>query len=122
MDIQRYLLIAASAALSFMLLSEWATFKDQRVVSTQEERFRLADTFEREVPAPQQSTVDAGDTPTVADPTIASDDVPTVLPSLSAQENAASSTANARNIVVITSDVLEIVVDFKAVTSLKPAF
>lgn len=113
MDIQRYLLIAASAALSFMLLSEWSTFKDQRVTNTQEERFRLADTFESVVPAPQQSTVDSGDTPTVTDPTLESDDVPTVLSNLSARDNADSPTATARNIVVITSDVLEIVVDLK---------
>jgi len=43
MDIPRYLLIAASAALAVMLLGEWTAFKEQQLSTT--ERIRLADTL-----------------------------------------------------------------------------
>jgi len=56
MDIQRYLLIAAAAALSFMLLTEWSAFKEQRVVNTLDDRSRIADTFDDSVTS-TQSTV-----------------------------------------------------------------
>ena len=38
MDIQRYLLIAAAVALSFMLLTEWTAFKDQRTAQERSDR------------------------------------------------------------------------------------
>ena len=38
MDIQRYLLIAVAAALSFMLLTEWTAFKDQRLADERDLR------------------------------------------------------------------------------------
>ena len=111
MDIQRYLLIAAAAALSFMLLTEWAAFKEQRVVTTQQERSRISDSFEKGIPNPQQAALPKSDTPIIANPITESDDVPTVLPSLTSKDETLTTAITAKSMVVITNNVLEIVVD-----------
>lgn len=112
MDIQRYLLIAAAAALSFMLLTEWNAFKEQRVAATQDDRSRIADAFEdRSIAAPK--TDDFQDVPVATDSVATTDDVPTILPALTAQNDVESNPDNSSSIIVISNNVLKIVVDLR---------
>ena len=113
MDIQRYLLIAAAAALSFMLLTEWSAFKEQRVVNTLDDRSRIADTFDDSATSAQSTASVASDAPVVSDAPVNSDDVPTVLPTLSAKNNVASRASSRNNFIVISNDVLNVVVDLR---------
>ena len=113
MDIQRYLLIAAAAALSFMLLTEWSAFKEQRVVNTLDDRSRIADTFDDSATSTQSTVSVASDAPVVRDAPADSDDVPTVLPALSVEDNVASKASNRNNFIVISNAVLNVVVDLR---------
>ena len=61
MDLQRILLIGAAALLSFMLLTEWVAFKDEKTREAAPVTERIID--------------NAGDTPTAA-PTTADNELP----------------------------------------------
>ncbi|MDG1065343.1 MAG: membrane protein insertase YidC [Luminiphilus sp.] len=113
MDIQRYLLIAAAAAFSFMLLTEWTAFKEQRVVEQQENTPRIGDSFESGIGSSQGPTANVGDAPEVYGSAADSDDVPTMLPALTTQPNVAPNQNSANSLVVIKNNVLEIVVDLR---------
>ena len=110
MDIQRYLLIAAAAALSFMLLTEWTAFKDQRLADERDLRSgvvsasgSLADNTElpaaTDAPAVPISVPDTGD------------DLPAVeLPEASSPGDVDAG-SSADNAIRITTEVLDVVID-----------
>ena len=113
MDIQRYLLIAAAAVLSFMLLTEWNVFKDQRVAATQDTSPRIANSFSSPAASPQEQPTGIANRSDIYDTAANSDDVPTILPALAPQPNTPLGTSEPKNIIVIKNDVLEFVVDLR---------
>lgn len=113
MDIQRYLLIAAAAVLSFMLLTEWNVFKDQRVAATQDTSPRIANSFSSPAASPQEQPTGIANRSDVYDTAANSDDVPTILPALDPQTNTPLASSEPKNIIVIKNDVLEFVVDLR---------
>ena len=74
MDIQRYLLIAAAAVLSFMLLTEWNVFKDQRVAATQYTSPLISNSFSSPAASPQEQPTGIANRSDVYDTAANSDD------------------------------------------------
>lgn len=107
MDFQRYLLIAAIAVLSFMLLTEWVNFKQERsgtdVVAAYEQEHAQAKTLANEPDVGAITEADVASEETVVHD-LPSAEVPTPVK--------AESTTSARTIRVY-SDALEVEIDLK---------
>ena len=108
MDIQRTLLIGAVILLSFMLLQEWVSFRDEKELSTAMEQRLTADTasdsslpsLPDSAPATAQNTDDtAEDLPSLGDP------VEAQAPAVAA--------SSPTDVVRIYTDTLELAVDLK---------
>lgn len=109
MDIQRYLLIGASAALAIMLLGEWTAFKASR--EPELPRDRLTD--QAPAAALRADTAPASaDTPTAAETTtpVAED-----LPALEAVDErpTATETSAAAEVVTVVTDTLRAAIDLR---------
>ena len=120
MDLQRSLLIGAIAVLSFMLLTEWVAFKDDKTAATAETTTRIissANSSGGELPMVSQSIesdIDAGG------------DIPEVV-DLEKNETASAvaQNVNSGRIIQIHTDVLQIAIDLKGgdiVEAALPAF
>ena len=109
MDIQRYLLIAAAAALSLMLLVEWTAFKEERIVGKAVDRVRMADgNTNNKVPVNQK--IASPSTFSTSAPTEPDLDLPTV--SLDPAPSVNSATVNdSGQLVVASNAVLDVVID-----------
>ncbi len=117
MDIQRFLLIAASAALSLMLLVEWTAFKDARTANVDRERLvdRAANygsdydnTGEPNGINPEQLDVPAGSAASQRE------DIPTInVPGDQKSPSAPEITDNASHYVQVKTDTLEVVIDLR---------
>ena len=110
MDIQRYLLIAAAAALSFMLLTEWTAFKDQRLADQRNLRSDVVSTSgsvsgSTKLPAASDAPVVSISAPD------AGDDLPAVDLAEASSATNVDAGSSAGNSVRITTDVLDIVID-----------
>ncbi|EED34653.1 inner membrane protein, 60 kDa [Luminiphilus syltensis NOR5-1B] len=109
MDIQRYLLIAASAALAVMLLGEWTVFKAEQTESVNDTRQRIdtgmAPTGGNEAQTPAANSGPVPETPT---PAVTVEDLPTLTDAVPApsQDIAADST-----LIAVKTETLELVID-----------
>ncbi len=108
MDLQRTLLIGAFALLSFMLLTEWVTFKEARTTASQPTATRLLNGAE----APGNSLPEL---PSVEEPAVAStnEDLPRAPQSADdAQPASVETTATAeQRIVFVRTDVVQMAID-----------
>lgn len=103
MDIQRYLLIAASAALAIMLLGEWTAFKAERTEQPARERLVMQADDSFSVPA-------AADTPQAT--AAVTEDLPS-LDTAAAPTDTALKAASTDRFVQVQTDTLDIVIDLK---------
>ncbi len=112
MDLQRTLLIGAFAVLSFMLLTEWVAFKDEKSASTAQSATRLI--AGAELPAPSQLPEQA-DEAAQATTSPASEDLPSVPASAddTTVAPAESPSATADRIVLVHTDVLQLAIDLQ---------
>jgi YidC/Oxa1 family membrane protein insertase len=99
MDLQRYLLIGAAGVLSFMLLTEWVAFKDERASASAPKQARLTAPEIPEGPAASSAAVDD-------------------LPQAPAEQQDATAVApaastNDSRIVNIETDVLQLAIDLR---------
>ena len=103
MDIQRYLLIAASAALAIMLLSEWTTFTADN--GHVEDRVRLAETR-----PPASLSTSVLPTPPNTPSTTAPDELPTV--DITDRKDATTlEDQRSISLITVTTDTLQVVID-----------
>lgn len=103
MDIQRYLLIAASAALAIMLLSEWTTFTADN--GHVEDRVRLAETR-----SPASLSTSVLPTPPNTPSTTAPDELPTV--DITDRKDATTlEDQRSISLITVTTDTLQVVID-----------
>ena len=103
MDIQRYLLIAASAALAIMLLSEWTTFTADN--GHVEDRVRLAETR-----PPASLSTSVLPTPPNTPTTTAPDELPTV--DITDRKDATTlEDQRSVSLITVTTDTLQVVID-----------
>jgi YidC/Oxa1 family membrane protein insertase len=104
MDLQRSLLIGATAVLSFMLLTQWVAFKDAKTATTAQESSRLIVNKDE---MPPSSTV--ADTKTVVS---AAEDIP-AAPSETTTEVTPPTTdaVEKDSIIRVYTDVLQLAVD-----------
>ncbi len=107
MDIPRYLLIAASAALAVMLLGEWTAFKEQQLNTT--ERIRLADTLNM----PSTDTGTSGQTLTLATDSneTTMSDTPLDVPVIEVETTKDIVNKPAQQLITVTTDTLDVVID-----------
>ncbi len=104
MDFQRYLLIGASAALSFMLLTEWVQFKDDKKAEA------TAAAYQQQTTQPiATTTADTGDVPNLAAVNNAID-VPNIESTVS---NIAANTTAVTDVVRVTTDSLVVDINTK---------
>lgn len=107
MDLQRTLLIGAIAVLSFMLLTEWVAFKDEKTASVAQETSRLSQTATSDtspsLPDISQLSADADQ-----------EEIP-VAPDDAVAETQPTSPEQTddRNVIQIYTDVLQLAVDLK---------
>ena len=107
MDLQRTLLIGAIAALSFMLLTEWVAFTDEKTASITQDTSRLISTTD-ETP----STLPASPAAMAATAADAGDDLPTAPEYSAAQATQPAITiVDSSRIIQIKTDVLQLAVD-----------
>lgn len=120
MDIPRYLLIAASAALVIMLLGEWTSFKEERTES--QDRSRLAGTsFEEPTPSSNLAMDNDGQvldtlgeaTTTENTSTAVSDDIPTITNVAAGEQKAPETATDSNRLVTVTTDYLVVVIDLQ---------
>ncbi|KAA1190539.1 membrane protein insertase YidC [Pseudohalioglobus sediminis] len=106
MDLQRSLLIGAIVLLSFMLLTEWVAFKDEKSAATEQQATRLINADQ-----PQAETIELPDTADI--PPAATEDIPSV-PGAADQDNEVASvpTASSRLVEVFT-DSLQLAIDLQ---------
>ena len=107
MDLQRSLLIGAIAVLSFMLLTEWVSFKDSKAAAVRQETPHLISNAAEDVPgAPQTAAAPLTNT--------SDEDLPTSpdLESKPAQSDEPASVDTSR-IIQIHTDVLQLAVDLQ---------
>jgi len=106
MDLQRSLLIGAIAVLSFMLLTEWVAFKDDRTATAAQETSRLI-THSGETPSAlpepdtEASSSVAEDLPSAPDAAAQVSETPEVL------------VANSNRIIEVHTDVLQLAIDLQ---------
>jgi len=105
MDLQRSLLIGAIAVLSFMLLTEWVAFKDERTQAEDAQTTRLISN-EGAQPAELPRLADAPAATTNEDLPSAPDDVDSAEP-------AAEVASNSSRIVLVRTDSLQLAIDLK---------
>lgn len=113
MDIQRYLLIAAAAALSFMLLTEWTAFKEQRVADERQDRESVLASSGNNALNPEVAPNDAELTalPNFDESALPADDLPdVVLPDAPVAQESLGSPSN-QQLIVVSTDVLDVVID-----------
>lgn len=107
MDIPRYLLIAASAALAVMLLGEWTAFKEQQLATT--ERTRLADTLSMPsddfVASNPALALTESNTPT------SSGDIPLDVPIIEVSTNDEVDKGSQQQLITVKTNTLDIVID-----------
>lgn len=105
MDLQRSLLIGAIAVLSFMLLTEWVAFKDDKSATETAQTTRLISNGD-------SSTAEL---PLVSDPPTAmiDEDVPTAPDTIAAEAPAEISQTNSARIVLVRSDSLQVAIDLQ---------
>ena len=101
MDIKRYLLLAASAVLAVMLLSEWTSFKSERAVNIP--RDRIAD-----VNTPTQISNDTN-LPLSMEDQVLGEDIPSV--SVISSDNPVTVADTVQHHIRVTTDTLELVID-----------
>ena len=104
MDLQRSLLIGAIAVLSFMLLTEWVAFKDEKTQAQEVQTTRLianGDTQPAELPQLTESTAAGTD-----------EDLPAVPQAESASEVPVTSQSSKR-IVLVRTDSLQLAIDLQ---------
>ena len=99
MDFQRFLLIASSAAITLLLLVEWNAFRADRI--SEPERQRVAEQ------QPQTQSAQPG--LEVSADINSVDDLPTVIPDVSAAPENEVQTSN--GYITVTTDLLELVID-----------
>lgn len=113
MDLQRTLLIGAMVFLSFMLLTEWVNFKEERKVTSSQETTRLINQD-----APKSSVTDIP-TPSTAptDDQNANAEIPAVptedIPTLSSDTTEPVSSNTSDSIVVVNTDVFALAIDLR---------
>ncbi|MBT4520592.1 MAG: membrane protein insertase YidC [Halieaceae bacterium] len=105
MDLQRFLLIGAAAVLSFMLLTEWASFKEAKT---------SASAFS--APRVINNTINTDVSPTTSDlpqiaPPQSQDDIPQTEPLPEEQSIASPSFTDNSQIIQIHTDTLQIAID-----------
>lgn len=101
MDVQRLLLIGAAAALSFMLMTEWVAFKDDKTAqATPEVNQRLTE---------QPQTQDTPSLPVANTDALGSDDIPQTEPT--APQKATAVTTG--NIITVQTDKLKLAIDLR---------
>ena len=113
MDIQRYLLIAAAAALSFMLLTEWTAFKEQRVADERQDRESALASSGSSALNPEVAPNDAELTalPSFDESALPADDLPdVVLPDAPMAQESLGTPSNQR-LIVVSTDVLDVVIN-----------
>ena len=105
MDLQRSLLIGAIAVLSFMLLTEWVAFKDDKSATETAQTSRLI----------SNGDASAAELPLVSDPptAIIDEDVPTAPEAIAAEAPAEISQTNSSRIVLVRSDSLQVAIDLQ---------
>ena len=101
MDIKRYLLLAASAVLAVMLLSEWTSFKSERAVNIP--RDRIAD-----VNTPTQISNDTN-LPLSMEDQVLGEDIPSV--SVISSDNPVTVADTVQHHIRVRTDTLELVID-----------
>ena len=107
MDIPRYLLIAASAALAVMLLGEWTAFKEQQLSTT--ERTRLADTLS--MPSDDFVASPPALTPTESNTPTTSGDIPLDVPVIEVNTNDKVDNRPPHQLITVKTNTLDIVID-----------
>jgi YidC/Oxa1 family membrane protein insertase len=117
MDIQRTLLIGAAILLSFMLLTEWVAFKEQKAtpVATSERLTAAVPGPEQAVESPVPDLADTDATSTAAPAAAAtSADLPSVPDATDGSAaQSAGSAAPASDIVQVYTDTLEVAIDLR---------
>jgi len=108
MDLQRSLLIGAIAVLSFMLLTEWVAFKDERTLAAAPVTARLTDNNPAPT-APSDLELPETANPTAANP---ADDIPSAPATLAQSEpEATPDNSNSGRIVQVFTDELQLAID-----------
>jgi len=114
MDLQRTLLIGAIVFLSFMLLTEWTAFTDQRNVTAAQETTRLIDQtpgsiMETASDMPLETSI-ASASSTIDEelPDIPEEDIPTTTP-----ESPAAAPVATGNIILVKTDVFQLAIDLR---------
>ncbi|GAB5453043.1 MAG: membrane protein insertase YidC [Halioglobus sp.] len=111
MDLQRILLIGAAAVLSFMLLTEWVAFQDERSALASQESSRLIPTVEDPLPGTGSEIELPSNLPSTG---MADDELPTAP--LTETEQPSVETAPAapsESLVQVRTDVLNFVIDLR---------
>ena len=103
MDLQRSLLIGAIAVLSFMLLTEWVAFKDDKAAIETAQATRLianTDSNTAELPQVSEPTLFATD-----------DDVPSTPELIEAEAPPQITQKNSGRIILVRTDSLQLAID-----------
>ncbi|KZX55924.1 membrane protein insertase YidC [Halioglobus sp. HI00S01] len=103
MDLQRSLLIGAIAVLSFMLLTEWVAFKDERESSRLPDTTRILNSdasSDQEMPTAPALSEAAGE-----------DDIPTAPTLDQASQDVPATTTDSGNIIQVHTDSLQVAID-----------
>lgn len=103
MDLQRSLLIGAIAVLSFMLLTEWVAFKDERESSRLPDTTRILNSdasSDQEMPTAPALSEAAGE-----------DDIPTAPALDQASQDVPATTTDSGNIIQVHTDSLQVAID-----------
>ncbi|PLW70885.1 membrane protein insertase YidC [Pseudohalioglobus lutimaris] len=105
MDLQRTLLIGAIAVLSFMLLTEWVAFKDEKAAASVPETTRLI----------SHEPTNAAELPVATDapPATTSEDIPSVVDEEVDQPTAQVEISNKGNLVEVFTDSLQLAIDLR---------
>ncbi len=111
MDLQRILLIGAAAVLSFMLLTEWVAFQDERSALASQESSRLIPTAENPQPVTDPETELPTNLPSTA---MVDDELPAAPLTETAQPSVETSPAvPSESLVQVQTDVLNFVIDLR---------
>ncbi|MDP4916563.1 MAG: membrane protein insertase YidC, partial [Haliea sp.] len=111
MDFQRTLLIGAIALLSFMLLTEWVTFKDAKTTASQPVASRLISAEPGGLPPPVDELPDA----VSASANSNNEDLPQAPTSADEPATAAPVISNnpASAVITVHTDVLQVAIDLR---------
>ncbi len=106
MDLQRSLLIGAIVLLSFMLLTEWVAFKDEKSAATEQQATRLINADQ-----PQAETTELPDTADI--PPAATEDIPSVPGAADQDNEVATVPAASSRLVEVFTDSLQLAIDLQ---------